>query len=260
MMFGIEKGAELTRLLDIIESLHEECNFVFGTNNVILQQTDLAKVSMVKITVDKKFFKSYKNSETLNRRYDINTISKFVGRINAAISATEMDNSLTIEIKSGYSRKIKVFSLEGFEELPAIPEWEPDVVFECPISALKDAIEDCTIVSEDFLLESDENGLIISGKSPHLGEASVNFEWGQLFKPKKTSKTAQAYNALLFLDFIKSLESGGFESVEIMFGRERPLKLKAEKENVLIEYALGHMIMEEEESEESATEILEESS
>jgi len=250
MKLVVEKGGKLTKLFEIIAVLHEEGNFVFDLDKLTLMQTDLAKVSMVKVVINKPFFKTYEVGEVLKRRYDVSTLAKFIGKIDTPVFIAEgPDESLSVKVGNEYVRKVKVYPLEGFEELPVLPELNHEIAFTCPIAVLRDALNDCTIVSEDFLFKSDENVLTVRGESPHLGEVSTDFNWGVIFAPKRVAVTSQAYNALLLLDFIKSLEKSGVERVDIEFGRDKPLRLYANLENVSIEYTLGHMIMEEGRSE-----------
>ena len=260
MNFELKKAGKFAKLLGLVTALHEEGNFVFGPENVVLMQTDLAKVSMVEIEIDSKFFDKYEglsSGEFENRRFDVSTLSKWIGA--GALIAKEKENFFRFKTKKKRGRSLKIPNVEGFEELPELPTFEYEVIFQAPLSTIKEAVKDCTIVSEDFVFESDEEYLTIRGESPHLGEVKDEFKWDKkTFIPEKLTKTKpQGYNALLFLDFIKALEENGIDKVKISFGYDMPIKVNTGLENVEIEYTLGSLIMGGEETE---TEVREESS
>jgi len=250
MRFELDKAKKLSQLFSPITVLHDEGNFIFSENGVILMQTDLAKVSMVKLSIDKGYFKKYVNEDVLQRRFDVSTPEKWIGSTEKPITVTLTEDDYLRFSVEGERRWLKVPAVEGFEELPVLPKFEPETVFNGQLSSLKSVLDDCTIVSEDFIFLSDEVTLTVKGESPHLGEVKNEFEWGKVFKAEKTGKCIQGYNALLFLDFIKALEKTGVETATIEFGRDQPLRLKTalgKKLEVQIEYTLGSLIMPEEE-------------
>lgn len=256
MNFELTKSRKLAKLLGVITALHEEGNFIFEKDKVILMQTDLAKVSMVKLTIDKTFFDKYENEESTRRRYDVNTIAQWIGEDEGRLTAKEVEGETGVFLRltqkqAEGSRSIVTPSSEAFEELPYLPEdvLIPDTIFECRLATLKKVLKDCIAVSEDFVLESSEDGLTIAGESPHLGKVKNDFVWGETFVAEKVGESieprAQGYRTLLFLDFIKSLEENGVDKVKIMYGWDKPLQLIANLENVKIEYALASLVMPE---------------
>jgi len=252
MKFELDKAKKLSQLFSPVTALHDEGNFVFAEDSIILMQTDLAKVSMVKLTIAKDYFKKYVNEDVLQRRFDVSTPEKWIGSTEKPITVTLTDDDYLRFSVKGERRWLKVPAVEGFEELPVLPGFEPDTVFSGSLSSLKSVLNDCTIVSEDFIFISDNDTLTIKGESPHLGEVKNEFKWGKTFEVKKASECVQGYNALLFLDFIKALEKTGVDKAEIEFGRDQPLHLKTglgKKSEVKIEYTLGSLIMPEEEEE-----------
>lgn len=257
MKFELKKAGKFAKLLGLVTALHEEGNFVFGKENVELMQTDLAKVSMVKITIANPYFDKYENEKDEERRFDVSTLSKWIG--TGSLIAQEKENYFRFRAKKGRGRSIKIPNVEGFERLPELPPFEYEVIFKASLSTIKEAVKDCTIVSEDFVFESDKEYLTIRGESPHLGEVKDEFKWDKkTVVPEKLGETKQGYNALLLLDFIKALEDNGIEKVKISFGYDMPLRLNVKLENVQIEYTLGSLIMGGE--EEAETEVREESS
>lgn len=249
MKFELKKAGKFAKLLGLVTALHEEGNFVFENDKVRLMQTDLAKVSMVEIVIAKPYFNAYENEEAEERRFDVSTLSKWIG--SGALFVAEKENFFRFEVKKKRGRSLKIPNVEGFEELPTLPKIDYEVIFEAPLSTIREAVKDCTIVSEDFVLESDEEYLTIRGESPHLGEVKDEFKWDKkTFIPEKLGKTKpQGYNALLLLDFLKALEDNGIDKMKISFGYDMPLKVNTSLENVEIEYILGSLIMGGEESE-----------
>ena len=237
----------LRNIIDAIAVLVDEGTFKATKEGLTLSEMDPGKVGMIQINIPASIFDEYECEPETAFRLDITELKKTIGRAKPTdqitLSLKENENRFLIQLLGKGKRS---FTLAP-RDVGEVRSKAPQIPFKASIrlisDALREAVKDVELFSENIILAADKKEFKISGEG-NLGEVEVVFKADdeETILSYELEEDARASYAINYLgDMVKI--SGAAQTVIARYATNMPLELEFELldagEGAYIKYLLA---------------------
>lgn len=253
MFKAVTKDAKLLRDgIDIISQLIDDGLFNFKKSGIELEAADRTMVSFIDFKLKASSFESYEcdkdtsvginllNLLTVLKRADLND--------KLTISLNEKESALEVILEGNSVRKFSIPLLQiSKSETPDIEQLLKKFTADAEVSSaiLEQGISDADIIADSVIIELSPDKLRM------FAEGNSSKSELKIFKGTDTLTKLDAketVNARYSLDYLKKMIKGSklSDKVKIMLGKDFPLRLVFENDNIFLGMVLAPRVSESE--------------
>tara|TARA_B100001175_G_scaffold285027_1_gene265825 strand:- start:524 stop:1252 length:729 start_codon:yes stop_codon:yes gene_type:complete len=238
MYFTTSKDTIFHTLFNTLQDIdYESFIFKITPENIHIQSTDVAKISILDMIIDKAYFTDYNVKESCTIDIDINIINKICKVFNKKydIKFTIKENYLYIEsIRNTINDTIKKFRInanyindDDFIDISKI-EYNKSYLIDSKVLV--------NIFSEIFIFSDDIN-LTINEKNMCF---SANHDLGDIQYYLDNIKNDNEVNCSFKLKYLVKFKLNQlFENIKLKIENDKPILLDLEKDNIKIKYMIA---------------------
>lgn len=225
MKLEMKDVTPLRSAIEIISELVTEATFTIKQDYMELVAMDPGVVSMVILKIMRTTFSTYevKKEETLS--LNLNYLKQILKRVKkeSVVFEKTQDEKLKIEIVGDAKRTFVVPLLSLEEETRKVPELSFPLTLQINSEMLKDAIEDCSIVSDSVTFIAKKGLFIVEAKGDL---SSQKTEFNNLKMILDDDKTT--YKASYSIEYLSRMIKGEKISDEVIikYDNDYPLRLE----------------------------------
>lgn len=210
------------KILPVFENFAQfidEATIIVDENGLKSVCADRAMVCIFSLEIPKTDFELFElDRKKTNVQLDILNFTEILKRAKDELITLDIGKK---NMKIGFDtiRKFTIPYLDlTEEELPEISELKFTSSFRIPVDILETAIKDGVIIGEHLDIKTEEEEVIF------LTRSDVSEVETEVFKDKLSVLNGKA-NARYPLDYLKKLKFENIDEVEILFGKDYPLKI-----------------------------------
>ena len=239
MKFCLSNVKDFKNIITTAELVLNEIKFEADNDGLRFRGFDGGKTSFFSVDFKKEYFDEYsiENPETIV--VDSSELIKVMKRVknDDNVCITIDDYAFTVKVNDKKSFKINAIDIEY--DTPNLPNIELPINTMVDFNDFKDSINDSTLYTNTFTIESDSGALIVSANGT-LGEYNSELLVGD--ELEKGCKSM--FNSNLLLSFFKL--SGLADMVSLHMGTQLPMLLEVtdDLEEVAVELLVAPRIVE----------------
>lgn len=250
MFKAVTSDSKLLRdSIDTISQLIDDGLFKIKKDGIELSAADRATVSFVDFKINSSAFDDYMcdvdASIGLNLLNFLTVLKRANSNDKLTLNLDEKENKLEIILEGDSKRKFAIPLIEiRREEMPQVDKLEFPAQAEVKADIIEQGISDADIVADSIMIELSENSIrmFASGNS---SKSEMNIEKGN--EAILELNAGDAVQSRYSLDYLKKMIKGSriSDKMKIMLGKDFPLKMVFEGNDVSLSMVLAPRVSEE---------------
>ena len=238
MYFTTSKDTIFHTLFNTLQDIdYESFIFKITPENIHIQSTDVAKISILDMIIDKAYFTDYNVKESCTIDIDINIINKICKVFNKKydIKFTIKENYLYIEsIRNTINDTIKKFRINANyindDDFIDISKIEYNKSYSIDSKVLVNIFSEIFVFSDDINLTINEKNMCFS----------ANHDLGDIQYYLDNIKNDNEVNGSFKLKYLVKFKLNQlFENIKLKIENDKPILLDLEKDNIKIKYMIA---------------------
>jgi len=242
MLLKLDEPRLLTESISVISELVSEVKAKINKEGINIIAFDPANVSLVELNMPASIFSQFdvEKEEILGLNLDdLKSVLRRVSADSSIIIKKDSENMLHLEIKGKVQRNFSLALIENNEEAKKKQKLDFESKIEMDSSALTEAINDASVVSDACTFISKKDSFAIEAKGS-INKSRIEFTSNDAKLQTENSKSK--YSLEYLQKFIKAAKIS--DKVVVNFSTNYPLQLDF-KDKVSISFILAPRVEEE---------------
>ncbi|NPA86885.1 MAG: hypothetical protein GXO00_02665 [Candidatus Diapherotrites archaeon] len=229
-------------VVDTLSTFLSEGVFHFTERGVWLQALDPSMIVYVSMEAPRSFFSEYElNHPEVRVPVSLVDFQKILGRLSPGDSLTLSFSSTNLYVimeGSGIRKEFVLPALDVRESLTPVTLPEGLSLIELPVSYLRDALKNASIVARHVTLKTSPSGLLVEARE------GTNVS-RTLIAPSPAVKIASDRESVstYSIEYLQNILKGAEDRVSLEYATDAPVRIKYSNEGIQVTFVLAPLIL-----------------